>query len=311
MVTRLLIFSIAFLSLGTHCFAAETEKFNDVRIHQHRSAQDRVLVDRVGILTFDDTNHKFTFEKITEDRFDTPERLVVPYDAVIKIVFDGTTHMHGAGLGWAPFVGLAGGAIIAGLHVRDYWFYVQYKDGEGNSEALFDVPKESSDRVIQKTTALFGSRVSVTKFQEVGQSIERDKLPDFKSKHSLQIDKQNAHLPDNRPDKATIIVVCPPVAPLSGRGNQYKLHANGNVIAVNREGTYSFAYLDPGKYFLASQAENANGFEMELEAGNTYYLLQNTFEGIFKRHTVLSRNSPELVSYLMSGTYFSEWSIKN
>jgi hypothetical protein len=311
MMTRPLIFGVAVLSLVTHCLAVETEKFHDVRIHCHRSAQDRVLVDMVGVLTFDDTTHKFTFEKIMEDRSDKPERLDVSYETVTKVVFDGTTHMHGAGLGWTPLIGLAGGAIIASLHVHDYWFYVQYKDGENNSEALFDVPKESSDQVIQKTTGLFGSRVSITKFQEEGKSIQRDKLPDLKSKHSLQIDKQNAHLPDNRPDKATIIVVCPPVAPLSGKGNQYKLHANDNVVAVNREGTYSFAYLDPGKYLLASQAENANGFEMELEAGKTYYFVQNTFEGVFKRHTVLTRNSPELVTFLMSGAYFSNWSRKN
>jgi hypothetical protein len=79
------------------------------------------------------------------------------------------------------------------------------------------------------------------------------------------------------------------------------------VVAVNKEGTYSFAYIEPGKYRLVSQADDANGFEMELEAGKTYYFLQNTFQG---GDTVLSRNSPELVNYLMSGTYFADWSRK-
>jgi hypothetical protein len=49
---------------------------------------------------------------------------------------------------------------------------------------------------------------------------------------------------------------------------------------------------------------------MELEGGKTYYFLQNTFQGVFKWKTKLSHNSPELVTYLMSGTYLSDWSRK-
>jgi hypothetical protein len=88
------------------------------------------------------------------------------------------------------------------------------------------------------------------------------------------------------------------------------LHANDNVVAVNRAGTYSFAYLDPGKYKLVSQSENANGFEMQLEAGKEYYFLQNTFQGALKWDTGLSRNSPELVMYELNGAYYSRWKQK-
>ncbi len=88
------------------------------------------------------------------------------------------------------------------------------------------------------------------------------------------------------------------------------MHANDRVVAVNKAGTYSLAYLDPGKYRLVSQSENANGFERELEGGKTYYFLQNTFQGVFRWETKLSHNSKELVTYLMSGTYFSDWSRK-
>jgi hypothetical protein len=49
---------------------------------------------------------------------------------------------------------------------------------------------------------------------------------------------------------------------------------------------------------------------MELEGGKTYYFFQNTFQGVFKWETKLSHNSAELVTYLMSGTYFSDWSRK-
>ena len=119
-------------------------------------------------------------------------------------------------------------------------------------------------------------------------------------------------LPELKTDKATIVVVCPPLAArYSGKGRQYKLHANDHVIAVNRPGTYSFAYLDPGKYRLASQAENANGFEIELQAGQVCYFLQNTFQAdLDGGQTVLSRNTPELVLYEVGGSYFADWKRK-
>ncbi len=179
------------------------------------------------------------------------------------------------------------------------------------SRLCWRFPKDCSEQVITKATALFGSRVSVSQFPEEGQPVKKEELTDLQSKHSLNIDKSVRPTPEAKPDKATIVVVCPPLAArYSGRGNQFKLHANDRVVAVNRAGTYTFAYLDPGKYRLVSQSENANGFEMELEAGKTYYLLQNTFQGAFKWETSLSRNSPELVTYLMSGTYFSIWARK-
>jgi len=110
--------------------------------------------------------------------------------------------------------------------------------------------------------------VTVAEFHEQGAEIDPDKLPDLNSKHAVKIKRQNHPLPESKPDKATIVVVCPPLAArYAGRGNQFKLHANDRVIAVNKAGTYNFAYLDPGKYRLVSQSENANGFEIQLEGG--------------------------------------------
>jgi hypothetical protein len=119
-------------------------------------------------------------------------------------------------------------------------------------------------------------------------------------------------MPEIKEDKATVVVVCPPLAArFAGTGSQVKLHANEQVIAVNVMGTYSFAYLDPGKYLLVSQGENANGFEMELEAGREYFFLQNTFQQtITPNQTSLSRNSPELVTFLLDGSYYSDWKVK-
>lgn len=299
------------LFLATLGLAADTETFSHIKIHRHRSATDRALVDKLGKLTFDDANRKLIFEKTVDDKFDVPERVEMGYDSITKVVFEVTTHMRGGGFAEVvsaiPPVGLAG-PVIAGQHVSDYWFYLAYKTAAHDEEVLLEIPKSSSRKIIDKTTGVLGPRVTVDEFPEKSESIEPEKLADFKSKQSLKIDKQNRPAPEIKPDKATIIVVCPPLAARdSGKGNQFKLHANDHVVAVNKAGTYSLAYLDPGKYRLVSQSENASGFEMDLEGGKAYYFLQNTFQGAFKWETKLSRNSPELVTYLMSGTYFSDW----
>ncbi|HEY3974695.1 MAG TPA: hypothetical protein VGM18_16950 [Candidatus Sulfotelmatobacter sp.] len=306
---------IALLSVSAGCLAADTENFNHVKIRRHRSANDRVLVDKVGVLTFDDGNHKLSYKSIVDDRFQVQDKFEAAYNDVTKIVFEVTTHMRGGG--WAQLISAASlpgamiGPVISGQHVNDYWLYLEYKNGGQTEQVLLEVPKDSSARVIDKTTSLFGSRVTMSEFQEQGEPIDRRTLADFESKHSLKINKSERPLPEAEPDKATIVVVCPPLAARdSGKGNQFKLHADGHVIAVNKEGTYSIAYLDPGQHQLVSQSENANGFETELKAGKTYYFLQNTFQGAFRWQTALSRNSPELVTYLMSGTYYSDWKRK-
>jgi hypothetical protein len=303
------------LSLAKMGLAGDVQTFSHIKIHRHRSPENRVLVDKVGALAFDDSNRKLTFEKPADDKFDETIKVEISYDSVTKVVFETTTHMRGGGfaqvISAVPTIGMAGPAI-ASQHVHDYWFLIEYKDGESTRQVLFEASKDASPKVIDIANRLFGSRVSLSDFPEKSESIDPDKLPDHKSKHLVKIDKTNRPTPEIKPDKATIVVVCPPLAARdSGKGNQFKLHANDRVVAVNKAGTYSFAYLDPGKYQLVSQSANANGFEIELEAGQTYYFLQNTFEGVFKWETALSRNSPELVNYLMSGTYYSDWSRKD
>ncbi|MBZ5665544.1 MAG: DUF2846 domain-containing protein [Acidobacteriia bacterium] len=301
---------ISFVFFATLCMATDAATFTHVKIHRHRNPEDRVLVDKVGVLTFDDAGRRLTFKSDAGDTLD------VSYDAVAKVIFEVTSHMRGGALAQvvsaASFPGLIAGTLIAGQHVHDYWFYLEYKNGDHNEPILLDVPKDSSEAVITKATSLFGSRVTVAEFQEKGEEIKRKELPDIRSKQILKVKKVDHPLPELKPDKATIVVVCPPLAArYSGKGRQYKLHANDHVIAVNRSGTYSFAYLDPGKYHLVSQADNANGFEIELQAGQVYYFLQNTFQSDPQGgRTVLSRNTPELVLYELSGSYFADWKRK-
>jgi hypothetical protein len=303
------ILLMAFWLSGALCLADDAATFTHIKIHRHKSPQDRVLVDKTGTLTFNDADRNLAFENIKGDNFD------VSYDDVTKLVFEVTTHMRGGALAEilsaGGVAGLVASAAIASQHVRDHWFYLEYKNGDHNERVLLTIPKDSSDAVIGKATAVFGSRATLTAFNEKGEETNPNKLPDFKSKHKLKVDKRNHPLPELKPDKALVVVVCPPLAARdAGHGSQYKLHANDRVVVVNRPGTYSFAYLDPGKYRLVSQLDNANGFAIELEAGKPYYFLQNTFEGYDGGATTLSRNSPELVMYELDGSYFADWKRK-
>jgi hypothetical protein len=288
---------------------SQTVIFEDVKIRRHKSADKRQLVDKIGVLTFHDDTRQVTYESEAGDKFD------VPYSDVTKVVFDSDTHMNAGAksIALSP-VSPLGGALVARIHVHDRWLYLEYSQGDHSEKVLLVLPGAICDKAIAKTQGAFGERVTITHYPEKGEAIEKNdeidksRVPDLKSKHAMQLDRTNHPLPETKADKATVVVVCPPLAARNtGRGNQFKLHANGRVVAVNKMGTYSIAYLDPGKYSLISQSENANGFEMDLEAGKTYYFIQETFQGFLKGQTMLSRNSPEVVMYLVDGSYYCDW----
>ena len=307
---RRFIFLICLLCFPAYGLFPQKTVFAPVKIRRHRSADKRVLVDKVGSLTFDESARKLAFQSEVGDHIE------VEYDAIEKVVFEVTTHMRGGAVSevikGATVVGLIAGNIIGSAHVHDYWLYLEYKDHGRNESVLIGVPKNSSAQVIDKAKSVFGSRVMVTDFPERGAEVKIEDLKALKSKQALKVAKQSHPLPEIKLDKATVVVVCPPLAArFAGKGIQFKLHANDQVVAVNKMGTYSFAYLDPGKYRLVSQAENANGFEMELEGGHEYFFLQNTFQQtIAPNKTALSRNSRELVMYFLDGSYFSDWKPK-
>lgn len=136
------------------------------KIRRHRSPEKRVLVDKVGTLTFDDTAHRLIFKDDDGDHLD------VGYDDIGKIIFEVTTHMRAGAFSqaiqMATLAGAVAGTIVARGHVNNYWFYLEYKDHNSNKTALLDVPKNVSDEVIDKAGNLFGSRVTVTNFVEIG-----------------------------------------------------------------------------------------------------------------------------------------------
>ena len=299
-----------FLFIGISFLFSETIKFEDIKIRRHKSAEKRELVDKIGVLSFEDDARKLTFRSEAGDNF------AVPYSDITKIVFDSDAHMNAGAKSVAvtALSPLAGG-LVARIHVHDRWLYLEYSQGDHPEKVLLVLPGAVYDKATAKTQSLLGERVTIANYFEKGEpiidkdgDIDKSRVPDLKSRESMKLDRTTHPLPEVKPDKATIVVVCPPLAARNtGWGNQFKLHANGKVIAVNKMGTYSIAYVDPGKYSLISQSENANGFDMDLEAGKTYYFIQETFQGIVKGHTMLSRNSPEVVMYLVDGAYFSDW----
>jgi hypothetical protein len=300
-----LIWLLLFAASG---LLAQKTVFENVKIRRHRSAEKRLLVDRIGTLTFDDSARKLTFKSEAGDHVE------VGYDDVEKVVSEVTTHMRAGVPRALIFVEIPVGAIaasaIAGAHVNSHWLYLRYRSGGVEVPVLIEMPGETSEQIVGKASAVFGTRMNVTSFPEKAADIKPDDLKGLKSKQVVKVDEKNHPLPETKPDKATVVVVCPTLAAYrAGSGPDFRLFGNDEVVAVNRLGTYSFAYLQPGKYELVSQAENANGFEMDLEAGREYFFLQNTFR-LSATETVLSRNSPELVNYLVEGSYFSDWKPK-
>jgi hypothetical protein len=290
--------------------SAQKTVFENVKIRRHRSVEKRLLADKLGTLTFDDSTRRLTFKS------DAGDDIEVGYDDVEKVVSEVTTHMRGGASRALTFVEIPVGAIaasvIGGSHVNSHWLYLRYRSGGVEVPVLMEIPQAASEQIIGKASAVFGDRMNVSNFPEKAADIKPDDLKGLKSKQVVKVDEKNHPLPETKPDKATLVIVCPTLpANRAGSGVDFRLFADDQVVAINRLGTYSFAYLPPGKYKLASQGNNVNGFEMDLEAGREYFFLQNTFgSGPSPTETVLSRNSPELVNYLVEGSYFSDWKPK-
>ena len=87
------------------------------KIRRHRSPEKRVLVDKVGTLTFDDSARRLIFEDEDGDHLD------IGYDEIGKVVFEVTSHMRGGAfsqaLKMATFAGAVAGTIVAGGHVNN------------------------------------------------------------------------------------------------------------------------------------------------------------------------------------------------
>ncbi len=302
-IRRLLSVCLLFVLLC--CFADAQQVFNKIKVRFNKSAKDPVLVDKDVDLVFNDVAKHLSVRGLHHP-------LEVDYGDIRRAVFDVSTHMRGGGL--SQVVGGMTGGAIASKKVSDYWFYLEYAKPDGSvGYHMLEVDKDHADEVMDKVKQAIGEdKVNVARFEEKEAKIEKDTLKDLQSKHDLKVDKTQRPIPQVQPDKALVVFACPPLAARhAGKGNQYKIHANDQVIAVNKMGTYYFTYLEPGEYRLVSQTENASGFTMVLEAGKDYYFLQNTFMGAWKARTSLSRQTRELVMHEISGACWANWTRKN
>lgn len=303
-MNRLHLLLLLLISVSTLTSADEGPAFTvPVKSRFSKSASDHRLVDKDAFLVLDDTIRKLTVRN-------EQHPLDVGYDDVQRIIFDVSTRMRAGAM--SQVVGGLAGAAIASKHVSHYWCYIETKLPDGATQPyMIEIPQDWSPKVIQRMQDIFSDKVTVAEFPEHEEVIEKSTLKDLQSKHDDKVDAKNHPLPAVKADKALVVVVCPPTAARNqGVSNQLKLHANDQVIAVNRMGTYSFAYLDPGDYLLVTQTENASGFQMKLEAGKDYYFFQDIFMGAWKARTRLSRHTKELVMYEVQGAYFSDWKRK-
>ncbi|MCL4488920.1 MAG: DUF2846 domain-containing protein [Chloroflexi bacterium] len=254
---------------------AQPVVFQGLQVRFSRSPSDRRMVEKSAQLILDDSARRLLVK--------SPDRpLDVKYEDVTDVILD----------------------------QRFNWCYIEYKRPDGSLAPEVLRAENSWAALGEKLKNTLGNRVRVSETRE-GLSIEKATLKDRDSSHSLTVDKANRPIPEVKPDKALVVVACLPLAArYAGKSNQFKLHANDRVVAVNKMGTYSFAYLDPGEYLLATQAENANGMKVKLDAGKDYYLLQDVYFGAWKGRTSLSMHEKKVVMYEVGGSYYADWKRK-
>lgn len=96
-----------------------------------------------------------------------------------------------------------------------------------------------------------------------------------------------ASLPETTPGQALVVVACPRVAdnPRSeSNGLIMKVRIDGKEVAANQEGTFAFAYVEPGERAVVSQRKgNWYAINLKVEAGQAYYFSQDAVDGRLAR----------------------------
>ena len=86
--------------------------------------------------------------------------------------------------------------------------------------------------------------------------------------------------------KGVIYVVRPAVM---GFAIGIPVSCDGNWVGTTRGKNFIYTVVDPGKHIISGKAENLSEVEVNVEAGKTYYVLQNIKMGM-----VMARNKLEL-----------------
>lgn len=310
-----------------------------IRATQFCLAAFAVLLATPGILRADEGGKPITFDKawVRASRSEKDIRMeTMPADLVIdtvgqrmvvknkrrplniglnqvkKVTFDKSTHMRG-GSGGGGAGGLLGGVIAAkiqGGSVSDHWCVIEYLDDAGVSRGfLLEVGDAQAADVIALLTRLLPSAVEDVRFAEEEHEVSKEGMASFDDDYDVDILKKNCPpIPAAHPESALVVVAAPTVDfGDAGRGGQYRLYVNHNIVAVNKIGTYAFFRLAPGTYSLLSKAGNLSAIDVTVEAGKEYYFFQNTFMGLTNMKTRLTRQTEALVRQEITGMYFAEW----
>ena len=111
-------------------------------------------------------------------------------------------------------------------------------------------------------------------------------VPEDEGKESrtlVQLAKE--HPPAEAVDDRALVYVGRP----SGHYSRVKmfLFRDRELLGINRGRSYFFAHVEPGTYVFWSKSENVDAVELEVAAGETYYLLQVPHLGEWKARTEL------------------------
>jgi hypothetical protein len=295
MLSRLVVRGVLLLASLT-AFAQQVA-FPDVKVRFSRG-KDRLLVEKGADLVFDDAGKRLIVKSS-----DRPAD--VPYDKVRRIQLERSIRGTDPSLAIA-FGGLVGAAVHDDTKLAS-WAYIE---SAGSAPLLLLIGKEATARFREKVKEAFGDRVAIAEFREMAEKIEKSTLKEAQVDYDVRADKQQHPTPELKPDKALIVVACPPInTRYSGKGNA-KLYLDDQVVAANEMGSYTFFYAEPGEHSLISQMGNASAIRMNFEAGKDYFFLQNTSIGWTSPQTLLSRQSKELVMYEVEGSYFATWKKK-
>jgi len=98
--------------------------------------------------------------------------------------------------------------------------------------------------------------------------------PPRERRHRLVVLSEEHPLGEVDPDRALLYVLRPGRVGLWR--NRYFLSGD-RLLGINKSDSYFFAYLDPGKHLLWEISEGIDALELEVEAGDTYYVRERTY----------------------------------
>ncbi len=101
---------------------------------------------------------------------------------------------------------------------------------------------------------------------------------------AITVDKSNKVRAEASSDAATIYVVRPA---FMGKAIKMWSFCDETPLGANKGKHYHFATVPPGKHVFWSKAENVSALELEVEAGQTYYLFQKVKMGGMKARVKL------------------------